>query len=139
LLGQGVRIRIYEIVDFRRPTEYTEMATSENAQDYVHSSIKTRINNLMKVENYDFCLMKLKENIPQNEYFNLMGDYDGHGQNRIIGYNYEDEYNDMAEQDKEMIIGQFVYRNGYLCKDEKVYMDINVRKTVVGAPIIAKY
>lgn len=68
-----------------------------------------------------------------------MGDYDGHGQNRIIGYNYEDEYNDLAEQDKEMIIGQFIYRNGYLCEDEKVRMDINVRKTVIGGPIIVKY
>ncbi len=38
-----------------------------------------------------------------------------------------------------MIIGQFIYRNGYVCEEEKVRMDINVRKTVAGGPIIVKY
>jgi hypothetical protein len=139
LLGQGVNIKIYEVIDFRRPVEYTEIIASENAQDYMHSNIKSRISTLIKAEDFDFCLLKLKENIPHTEYLNLLGDYDRYGENRIIGYNYEDEYNDLAEQDKEMIIGQFVYKNGHVCENEKVRIDINVRKTVAGGPIIVKY
>lgn len=38
-----------------------------------------------------------------------------------------------------MVIGQYVYTNGYVCEEEKARMDINVRKTVVGGPIIVKY
>jgi hypothetical protein len=38
-----------------------------------------------------------------------------------------------------MIIGQFKYTNGYVCEEDKVRMDLNVRKTVVGGPIIVKY
>ena len=64
--------------------------TTVNEQDYVHSAIKDRIATLKKAENYDYCLLKLKENIHHKEYLNLLGDYDGYGHNRIIGYNYED-------------------------------------------------
>jgi hypothetical protein len=60
LLGQGIDIKIYEIVDFRRPSEYTEIMTAENTQDYVHSNIKSRISNLIKAETFDFCLLKIK-------------------------------------------------------------------------------
>ena len=38
-----------------------------------------------------------------------------------------------------MAIGQFIYTNGYVCTDENIATDINVRNTVIGAPIIIKH
>jgi hypothetical protein len=38
-----------------------------------------------------------------------------------------------------MVIGQFGYTNGHACDDDKIAIDINVRKTVIGAPIIIKH
>jgi hypothetical protein len=47
MLGEGLSINIYEIVDFRRPDEYKDILSSVNEQDYAHSTLRARVT-LMK-------------------------------------------------------------------------------------------
>lgn len=70
-----------------------------------------------------------------------MGDYESYGQmcSKIVGYNYEDKYEEYEEQDKQMIIGQYIYRTDCVCEEEKLAINIKVRSTVIGSPIIISH